>query len=100
MMKELDGLNLAEVSTDVLGDAHEYLIGQFASDSGKKAGEFYTPESVSQIITRIAMLGKEDVPGLTVYEMIIPLTIQFNRIKSLDIRVLMKEEVFIWRLFV
>ncbi|UUX34721.1 type I restriction-modification system subunit M [Fundicoccus culcitae] len=68
VMKELDGLNLAETSSDVLGDAYEYLISQFASESGKKAGEFYTPQSVSQLITRISMLGKENVAGFTVYD--------------------------------
>lgn len=38
---------------DVLGDAYEYLIGQFAMDSGKKAGEFYTPRQVSEIMAQI-----------------------------------------------
>lgn len=38
---------------DVLGDAYEYLIGQFASDAGKKAGEFYTPRQVSEVMARI-----------------------------------------------
>ena len=42
-MKTLASLNFAKPSGDVLGDAYEYLIGQFASESGKKAGEFYTP---------------------------------------------------------
>ena len=39
---------LAESDSDVLGDAYEYLIGQFASGAGKKAGEFYTPQQVSK----------------------------------------------------
>lgn len=38
---------------DVLGDAYEYLIGQFASNAGKKAGEFYTPQEVSKILAKI-----------------------------------------------
>lgn len=38
---------------DVLGDAYEYLIGQFAMESGKKAGEFYTPRQVSEIMAQI-----------------------------------------------
>ena len=42
--------------TDVLGDAYEYLIGQFAAGSGKKAGEFYTPQQVSTILSRIVTL--------------------------------------------
>ncbi|MFZ2900414.1 MAG: type I restriction-modification system subunit M [Saprospiraceae bacterium] len=38
---------------DVIGDAYEYLIGHFASDAGKKAGEFYTPKEVSSLIARL-----------------------------------------------
>lgn len=41
---------------DILGDAYEYLIGQFAAGSGKKAGEFYTPQQVSTILSRIVTL--------------------------------------------
>ena len=52
----------------MLGDAYEYLIGQFASETGKKAGEFYTPQEVSQILTRIAIMGQEDKKGLLVYD--------------------------------
>lgn len=44
---------------DVLGDAYEYMIGQFASGAGKKAGEFYTPQEVSQVIARIVTDGKK-----------------------------------------
>ena len=36
---------------DTLGDAYEYLIGQFAAGSGKKAGEFYTPQQISSILS-------------------------------------------------
>ncbi len=43
---------------DVLGDAYEYLIAQFASGAGKKAGIFYTPQQVSRILSRIVTLGK------------------------------------------
>lgn len=46
--------------TDLLGDAYEYLIGQFAAGSGKKAGEFYTPQQVSTIISRIIALDSQD----------------------------------------
>jgi type I restriction enzyme M protein len=38
---------------DVLGDAYEYLIGQFASGAGKKAGEFYTPQEVSKVLAKL-----------------------------------------------
>jgi type I restriction enzyme M protein len=49
---------LAEFSTesDTLGDAYEYLIGQFAAGSGKKAGEFYTPQRISDILSAIVTL--------------------------------------------
>jgi len=44
---------------DVLGDAYEYLIAQFASGAGKKAGEFYTPQEVSRILAKIVTTGKK-----------------------------------------
>lgn len=44
------------------------MIGQFASETGKKAGEFYTPQAVSKILTRIAIAGQEDRRGLSVYD--------------------------------
>ncbi|EAY30982.1 type I restriction-modification system subunit M [Microscilla marina] len=49
---------IAEFSTDsdALGDAYEYLIGQFAAGSGKKAGEFYTPQQISGILSEIVTL--------------------------------------------
>jgi type I restriction enzyme M protein len=43
---------------DVLGDAYEYLIAQFASGAGKKAGEFYTPQQVSMILAKLVTTGK------------------------------------------
>ncbi|MDO4681139.1 MAG: type I restriction-modification system subunit M [Aerococcus sp.] len=47
-------LNMVDLQNgDILGDAYEYLIGQFASDAGKKAGEFYTPAQVSEVIAQI-----------------------------------------------
>lgn len=49
---------LDQVDADVLGDAYEYLIGQFASGAGKKAGEFYTPQQVSRVLAKIVTLGK------------------------------------------
>jgi len=45
--------NLSDAKSDVLGDAYEYLIGQFASGAGKKAGEFYTPQEVSKILAKL-----------------------------------------------
>lgn len=68
VMKGLAGINLGAHDGDVLGDAYEYLIGQFASDSGKNAGEFYTPQPVSSLMTKIVLQGKEKQKGFTVYD--------------------------------
>ncbi len=57
-LNQIDFL-LDETDSDVLGDAYEYLIGQFASGAGKKAGEFYTPREVSTILAKIVTTGKE-----------------------------------------
>jgi type I restriction enzyme M protein len=53
---------LAEFSSDIdaLGDAYEYLIGQFAAGSGKKAGEFYTPQQISKILATIVTLDSQE----------------------------------------
>ncbi len=68
LIKEIDKADLLNSDSDVLGNAYEYLIGQFASETGKKAGEFYTPQAVSKILTRIAIAGQEDKRGLSVYD--------------------------------
>ena len=68
LIKEIDKADLLNTDEDVLGNAYEYLIGQFASETGKKAGEFYTPQAVSKILTRIAITGQEDKKGLSVYD--------------------------------
>ena len=57
-LNEID-FKLDEDESDILGDAYEYLIGQFASSAGKKAGEFYTPQEVSTILARIVTLNKD-----------------------------------------
>ena len=53
---------IAGFSTDVdaLGDAYEYLIGQFAAGSGKKAGEFYTPQQISNVLSAIVTLDSQE----------------------------------------
>ncbi len=51
-----DGLAEFSTDSDTLGDAYEYLIGQFAAGSGKKAGEFYTPQPISSILSGIVTL--------------------------------------------
>ena len=68
LIKEIDKADLLNTDADVLGNAYEYLIGQFASETGKKAGEFYTPQAVSKILTRIAISGQEKRRGLSVYD--------------------------------
>ncbi|GAA6187839.1 type I restriction-modification system subunit M [Litorivita sp. NS0012-18] len=59
-LDEID-FELEKADSDVLGDAYEYLIGQFASGAGKKAGEFYTPQEVSTILARIVTTGKDRI---------------------------------------
>lgn len=54
------GLANIETTGDTLGDAYEYLIGQFAAGSGQKAGEFYTPQMVSSILSKIVTLDCQD----------------------------------------
>jgi len=60
VLSHLDKIDfkLEQTELDVLGDAYEYLIGQFASGAGKKAGEFYTPQQVSTILAMIVTTGK------------------------------------------
>ncbi|MBX3323180.1 MAG: type I restriction-modification system subunit M [Phycisphaeraceae bacterium] len=54
-----DGLKEFSTDADTLGDAYEYLIGQFAAGSGKKAGEFYTPQPISSILSAIVTLDSQ-----------------------------------------
>ena len=58
--KIAEGIADFSTDTDTLGDAYEYLIGQFAAGSGKKAGEFYTPQQISTILSRIVILDSHD----------------------------------------
>lgn len=61
IIKEIaDGIAKFSTDTDILGDAYEYLIGEFAAGSGKKAGEFYTPQPISTILSRIVTLDSQD----------------------------------------
>jgi type I restriction enzyme M protein len=54
------GLDEFSTDKDTLGDAYEYLIGQFAAGSGKKAGEFYTPQQISNILSAIVTLDSQE----------------------------------------
>lgn len=55
---------LDDIEADVLGDAYEYLISQFASGAGKKAGEFYTPQQVSKILAKLVSSGKSKLKSV------------------------------------
>lgn len=68
LIKTINEADLLNHEGDVLGDAYEIMIGKFASETGKKAGEFYTPQEVSQILTRISIQGQENKQGLLVYD--------------------------------
>lgn len=63
IIASLDEINFSVEDTkiDVLGNAYEYLIGQFAATAGKKAGEFYTPSGPAELLCRLACLGLTDV---------------------------------------
>ena len=58
--KIAEGISNFSTDSDILGDAYEYLIGQFAAGSGKKAGEFYTPQQISTILSEIVTLDSQD----------------------------------------
>ncbi len=58
--KIAEGIADFSSASDTLGDAYEYLIGQFAAGSGKKAGEFYTPQTISTILSEIVTLDSQD----------------------------------------
>jgi type I restriction enzyme M protein len=60
IVKIAEGINQFSADSDILGDAYEYLIGQFAAGSGKKAGEFYTPQRISDILSGIVILDSQD----------------------------------------
>lgn len=60
IQKIAEGIAKFSTDSDILGDAYEYLIGQFAAGSGKKAGEFYTPQQLSTILSSIVTLDSQD----------------------------------------
>lgn len=66
VLNHLNNINfeLKNHDRDVLGDAYEYLIGQFAAGAGKKAGEFYTPQQVSKILAKLVTVGKEKLKSV------------------------------------
>ncbi len=68
VLAHLNGIDfkLEDSKSDLLGDAYEYLIGEFAAGAGKKGGEFYTPAQVSCLLAQIVSVGKKRVK--TVYD--------------------------------
>lgn len=67
LVKKLDGIaniplgNYKDNSIDAFGDAYEFLMSMYASNAGKSGGEFYTPQEVSELLTRLAIVGKTSV---------------------------------------
>lgn len=68
VLKKLAHVDLVGHGGDVIGDAYEFLISQFASEAGKKAGEFYTPHEVSDMMARIVTIGQEDKKLFSVFD--------------------------------
>ena len=68
VITKLAAIDFSQYPEDALGDAYEYLIAQFASESGKKAGEFYTPQAVSELIARIVTDDQNNKYGFSVYD--------------------------------
>ena len=66
VMLKIDDINFhyEDAEIDVLGDAYEYLIGQFAASAGKKAGEFYTPQQVSKLLAKLVTVGKSKLKNV------------------------------------
>lgn len=67
LVKILDGIaniplgNYKDNSIDAFGDAYEFLMSMYASNAGKSGGEFYTPQEVSELLTKLAIVGKTSV---------------------------------------
>ncbi|MBL3741115.1 type I restriction-modification system subunit M [Bacillus cereus] len=68
VLKKLDDVEVIGHDGDVIGDAYEFLISQFASEAGKKAGEFYTPHMVSDMMAQIVAIGQEDKKLFSVFD--------------------------------
>lgn len=68
--------NYKDNTIDAFGDAYEYLMGMYASNAGKSGGEYFTPQEVSELLTRLAVVGKTEVNK--VYDIKTPRLIQFN----------------------
>ena len=82
LVKLLDGIgnlklgDFKDNTIDAFGDAYEYLMGMYASNAGKSGGEYYTPQEVSELLTRLTLVGKTEVNK--VYDITFEDLIQFN----------------------
>lgn len=64
ILEGISGLNIGkyqENNIDAFGDAYEFLMSMYASNAGKSGGEYYTPQEVSELLTRLAVVGKTSV---------------------------------------
>ncbi|MFV0559984.1 MAG: type I restriction-modification system subunit M [Enterococcus sp.] len=68
VLKKLNDINVLGHDGDIIGDAYEYLISEFATEAGKKAGEFYTPHEVSDMMARIVTLDQKDKKLFSVFD--------------------------------
>lgn len=68
VLKKLNDVDVMGHNGDVIGNAYEFLIGQFASEAGKKAGEFYTPHEVSDMMAQIVAIGQEDKKLFSIFD--------------------------------
>ena len=68
VIKKLNDVDVLEHDGDVIGDAYEFLISQFASEAGKKAGEFYTPHMVSDMMAQIVTLDQKERRFFSVFD--------------------------------
>ncbi len=70
LVKLMDGIadmklgNYKDNTIDAFGDAYEYLMGMYASNAGKSGGEYYTPQEVSELLTKLTVVGKTEVKGI------------------------------------
>ncbi|MBE9893706.1 SAM-dependent DNA methyltransferase, partial [Enterococcus faecium] len=68
VIKKLNDVDVLGHDGDVIGDAYEFLISQFASEAGKKAGEFYTPHMVSDMMAQIVTLDQKERRFFSVFD--------------------------------
>ncbi len=64
----LDFSGNREADDDLIGDAYEYLMKNFASQSGKSKGQFYTPAEVSRLIAKVVGIGNDERPQISIYD--------------------------------